>query len=1168
MVERNVGMKFRKLLTRRWIERVCGVLAALSTGLWPAVVTADEVVDRGLRIRSSNVTGRASFVTAADGGTIPVDQTIAVGAVTAEDIIREHGHLFGVRDRASELLSDAPRTDAIGQKHTTYRQVFRGVPVFGGTLRVHQDARGGIRAANGDFYPIRSDLDVRPNLTKEQAVEAAKRLVGSAAANVERAELTIVDPGWYGDPVVGAHLVYHVVVSDLRQGIREAFFIDAHSGKQLDRWSLELGKNRRVMDGSINGPVLRSEGDPPTGDADADAAYDYAGDTYDYLFRAFGRDGLNGFGMRMNAVVHLSSSGCPNAFGGAGDASFCDGTASDDVVAHEFGHSLTEFTAGLTYKNQPGQLNESFSDVFGEIVDLLNGDASSAGTPGGTPWPSHPTGSGTDTPNNLRNGCSSDTLMIVNAPPAIAGDYSAQPASFGPALTVLGTTGDIVVAQPYRACDVDLPFSNAPDMAGKIVLVTRGDCLFAEKVRNAQDEGAIAVIVANNLSSGMSPMGGSDASITIPSVGSTRDDGDLIKAAAATSTVNVTLRAQTDMEVRWLVGEDAWAFGGAIRDMWQPSCAGDPDTANHPLQLCNPDDNGGVHSGSGVANHAFAIATDGKSFNGQTVNPIGLFKAGAVWYRALTVYLTQNSDFEDAYAAFNQSASDLVGTMIEDPRDGSDFGIFTSADAAEVDKALLAVEMNTPGACGRSELLDTTPPEQCPDRSFAFADDFESGVNGWTVSNTSPPTPYDWEQIGSQVPFGRAGTVWRCRDLNVGNCSSQDESAIHSLISPEIFINVTATAPTLAFTHYISTEAFYDGGNVRIGVDGGAWQLIPREAFTFNGYNGAFAQDNTNPLAGEVAFTGSPLTGGGWGTSLVDLGSFFATTGPHTAQFKFDLSKDGCSGIDGWYLDDVEVYTCRDSAVPPELVPDPDAKTNRYVRFSAPGGGTEEAIRVKFVDLPGFMLPNPDYLWVSEPFDAPEENSSSPGLTFRAAALSCVPHFRDWSTQGILSVFGAEIAPGSVYEVQRADISCPDLTDENCFSPAVTITTGKFGDVTELFDDPDCLDPPGPCNPPQPDFSDVAALVRKFTAAPDAPIKAVAQLQPNVVFPNRSVDFKDISADVSAFVGVPFPSLFPGPCVCPPVVTCGITACANDLQCPGGLCVGGFCADACGRCAP
>ena len=55
---------------------------------------------------------------------------------------------------------------------------------------------------------------------------------------------------------------------------------------------------------------------------------------------------------------------------------------------------------------------------------------------------------------------------------------------------------------------------------------------------------------------------------------------------------------------------------------------GDPDRPNDPLQVCSGTDSGGVHSGSGVPNHAYArVLTDGATFNGITVNGIGLFKA-------------------------------------------------------------------------------------------------------------------------------------------------------------------------------------------------------------------------------------------------------------------------------------------------------------------------------------------------------------------------------------------------------------------------------------------------------------------------------------------------------------------------------------------------------------
>ena len=51
---------------------------------------------------------------------------------------------------------------------------------------------------------------------------------------------------------------------------------------------------------------------------------------------------------------------------------YCNGVTSDDVVAHEWGHAYTEYTCGI-YQWQPGALNESYSDIWGETVDLING---------------------------------------------------------------------------------------------------------------------------------------------------------------------------------------------------------------------------------------------------------------------------------------------------------------------------------------------------------------------------------------------------------------------------------------------------------------------------------------------------------------------------------------------------------------------------------------------------------------------------------------------------------------------------------------------------------------------------------------------------------------------------------------------------------------------------
>jgi len=238
------------------------------------------------------------------------------------------------------------------------------------------------------------------------------------------------------------------------------------------------------------------------------------------------------------------------------------------------------------------------------------------------------------------------------------------------------------------------------------------------------------------------------------------------------------------------------------------------------------------------------------------------------------------------------------------------------------------------------------------------------------------------------------------------------------------------------------------------------------------------------------------------------------------------------------------------------------ARTNRYLRFSTPASGAvDEVIRVTAVSLDGFVLPDPNVFYLGIPSAAPEEDITQLERTFAAAPLQCAPHARDWASVGVISAFGAEIMPGSTYDVQRAFGACPNLEiDESCWSPPLTIVTAKFGDL---------VDPFAP-EPQQPDFKDIAACVSKFVWAPTAPIKAVAQLQPNVVFPDRPIDFKDIAADVQAFVGASYATVVNsiGPCICPSAVLCGVAACSEDTQCGSGFCIGGFCTDACGRCSP
>lgn len=136
---------------------------------------------------------------------------------------------------------------------------------------------------------------------------------------------------------------------------------------------------RRVYDASgttdLPGAIRRQEGDGPTNDVAVNEAYDALGATYDLLHEAFGRHSLDDSGLRLDATVHYGR-GYDNAFWNGAQMVFGDGdgrlfnrfTIAPEVVGHELAHGVTQYEARLRYRDEPGALNESFSDVLGVLV--------------------------------------------------------------------------------------------------------------------------------------------------------------------------------------------------------------------------------------------------------------------------------------------------------------------------------------------------------------------------------------------------------------------------------------------------------------------------------------------------------------------------------------------------------------------------------------------------------------------------------------------------------------------------------------------------------------------------------------------------------------------------------------------------------------------------------
>lgn len=338
-------------------------------------------------VRWDSASGTPAFLT---GSITPPPAAATADAALA--FLGQNSALYRIEDPGSEMVVSRQESDELGMTHVHLQQMHQGVPVFGSGIAVHFGADGKIVAVNGRYVPDIS-LVATAAVSKENAVAVARTDLGNDAATAaEDPRLYVLTPD--GEQPV---LAWKVDLTAEEPPLKMVYFIDAHSGKVAGRYdALENVKNRRTYTASngtsLPGSLLITEGGSST-DAVAQTAHNNTGTTYDYYFNTFSRDSFNGAGATLTTTVHYSSS-YNNAFWngsqmvyGDGDGSVFDPLGNSlDVVAHELTHAVTQYSAGLVYSYQSGALNESYSDVFGVMVDrddwLLGDDVYTPNTPG------------------------------------------------------------------------------------------------------------------------------------------------------------------------------------------------------------------------------------------------------------------------------------------------------------------------------------------------------------------------------------------------------------------------------------------------------------------------------------------------------------------------------------------------------------------------------------------------------------------------------------------------------------------------------------------------------------------------------------------------------------------------------------------------------------------
>lgn len=124
------------------------------------------------------------------------------------------------------------------------------------------------------------------------------------------------------------------------------------------------------------GTKVRFEGEKPSGNIEADKAYDYTGEVRDFYLKEYGRNSIDGKGMKFVSTVNYGQNfenafwdGKQMTYGKPGPDSPFRTFVLRDIAGHEITHGITEMEANTQYHGQSGALNESYSDVFGALID-------------------------------------------------------------------------------------------------------------------------------------------------------------------------------------------------------------------------------------------------------------------------------------------------------------------------------------------------------------------------------------------------------------------------------------------------------------------------------------------------------------------------------------------------------------------------------------------------------------------------------------------------------------------------------------------------------------------------------------------------------------------------------------------------------------------------------
>jgi Zn-dependent metalloprotease len=332
---------------------------------------------------------------------------------------------YGIKS-VNDLKVKRVFVDELSMAHTRVQQTYEGVPVFGGEAIVHLNSDGSLFTFT-DSLEKDVTVDTRPDLSQGQAVDMAIAEYGCRDCLTAQPEADI----WILRHKGRDHLVYRVQLKRLdgsEETAMPVYFIDAHTGEKV--WGYNnlqtdgptTGTGVSLYSGTVSigtyydsglifGPYAMQDVNRKIGTYNEDqAGFDFTDNNntwdsssqkaavdvhygiskaLDYFMNVHQRNGIDGNGgpgtaTSLDGVTQLFKSRVhygtnyngafwdpdeEQLFFGDGDGNLFAPAVSLDVAGHELMHGITQHTAGLQYWGERGALNESWSDVFGAMVE-------------------------------------------------------------------------------------------------------------------------------------------------------------------------------------------------------------------------------------------------------------------------------------------------------------------------------------------------------------------------------------------------------------------------------------------------------------------------------------------------------------------------------------------------------------------------------------------------------------------------------------------------------------------------------------------------------------------------------------------------------------------------------------------------------------------------------